>query len=391
MKSRGLLLLFTSCILVTLGNAQTRCAYNISSAITTATNISVINFVGHNAPPSAIDAAISIWAYGCGGYASLFPELTQSNAPVNNYRTMNVDVTFHSGRSTLASGRCGETQVQISNGHVSGATIDMWEQQADGTDCTASYGDLVAHEIGHAFGLGDVDSISACDYTVMGAKLGSPSNDQCDQADQNWETSTETQRGPGPGNGGCGYSCQEGRGADSPIVINFENGGYRLTGTNAPVLFDIDATGHAFWIGWTAAGTSEAFLALDRDGDGAITSGAEMFGNATPLESGQRAANGFDALAEFDDNHDGVIDSRDTIWSSLLLWTDLNHDGVSQPSELRPLNGSSVLAISLAYHWTGRRDPSGNTFRYQSQVWIVNSAGHAAARPLYDIFFAPLQ
>lgn len=173
----------------------------------------------------------------------------------------------------------------------------------------------------------------------------------------------------------------------SPIVINFGSGGYRLTGADSPVTFDIAATGQAVRIDWTAAGADEAFLCLDRNHNGRIDDGAELFGTATPLQAGGRAPNGFVALAELDDNHDGRIDEHDAIWSQLLLWRDANHDGISQPDELTPVAGSALVAISLDYHWTGRKDTWGNVFRYESQV-IVQSAGtQPVPRPVYDVYF----
>src|ERR1043165_1278367 len=84
----------------------------------------------------------------------------------------------------------------------------------------------------------------------------------------------------------------------SPIVINFAGGGYQLTGADSPVVFDIAATGQPVRIGWTAAGADEAFLCLDRNHNGRIDNGAELFGSATPLKDGSRALNGFPALAE---------------------------------------------------------------------------------------------
>src|SRR4051812_19872847 len=116
----------------------------------------------------------------------------------------------------------------------------------------------------------------------------------------------------------------------SPILINFEKGDYRLTGSNAPVLFDMSGSGHPRPMGWTAAGADEAFLWLDRNNNGKVTSGAELFGNFTPLQNGQLARNGFEALRELDTNNDGVIDERDPIWSRLMLWRDLNHNGISE-------------------------------------------------------------
>jgi hypothetical protein len=202
--------------------------------------------------------------------------------------------------------------------------------------------------------------------------------------------------GGGPGNidfGGGGYNedipCFPGIDSwCSPIVINLENGDYRLTGKNAPVLFDIRGDGHPLLMGWTAAGADEAFLWLDRNHNGKVTSGAELFGNFTPLENGQMAKNGFEALAELDANHDGVIDDRDPIWSQLMLWRDLNHNGISEPNEIGPLSASDVTAIDLHYHWTGRHDSWGNTFRYESLVSIQNGPGHGVRKqPVYDVFF----
>jgi hypothetical protein len=182
--------------------------------------------------------------------------------------------------------------------------------------------------------------------------------------------------------------CPAYQNCNSPIIINLSNGPYQLSGRNQPVSFDIDANGTLDRIGWTAAGAPMAFLALDRNGNGTIDSGAELFGNHTPLRSGV-AANGFDALAQYDANGDGIIDGSDPIWPSLLLWTDLNHDGISQPSELALMSTSTVTAIGLDYHWTGRRDQSGNIFRYQSRVWIDSGGKHATPRPVYDVYFIP--
>ncbi len=177
----------------------------------------------------------------------------------------------------------------------------------------------------------------------------------------------------------------------SPIIINFENGDYRLTGRNAPVLFDMAGNGHPTMMGWTVAGADEAFLWLDRNHNGKVTSGAELFGNFTPLQNGQLARNGFEALRELDANSDGVIDKRDPIWPRLMLWRDFNHNGISEPNELAPLEGSGVTSIDLHDHWTGRHDSWGNKFKYESLVSMTNASGHGVHRqPVYDIFFVPL-
>jgi hypothetical protein len=90
------------------------------------------------------------------------------------------------------------------------------------------------------------------------------------------------------------------------------------------------------------------WIALDLDGDGAITTGAELFGSSTVLASGALAPNGFAALAALDANGDGILDARDPMFSRLVLWSDRNGDHRSTPDELRPL-ASVVTAISLTF------------------------------------------
>jgi hypothetical protein len=97
------------------------------------------------------------------------------------------------------------------------------------------------------------------------------------------------------------------------------------------------------------------WIALDLDGDGAITSGAELFGSSTMLATGARALDGFEALAALDANGDGVLDARDPMFRRLVLWSDRNGDHRSSPDELRPLD-RVVTSISLDF----TRDPRCN-------------------------------
>jgi hypothetical protein len=85
-----------------------------------------------------------------------------------------------------------------------------------------------------------------------------------------------------------------------------------------------------------------------------------------------------------------VIDQHDAIWSQLVLWRDVNHNGISEKNELIPISQSTVVAIGLNYHWAARRDQYGNIFRYKSLVWL-NREGVPTPRPIYDIFFVPVQ
>lgn len=208
--------------------------------------------------------------------------------------------------------------------------------------------------------------------------------DECHVADEDFFTPAEDY-GSGPPNGGDGGpdgACPGGPGTcTSPIVISLE-GGYELTGLDDFVVFDIKADGRPVRLGWTAAGAREGFLALDRNGNGRIDDGSELFGNYTPLPNGQRAPNGFVALAALDDNFDGVIDASDGIWHSLVLWIDANHDGISDAGELFDLDSVGITSLRFNAHWTGRRDHHGNMYRYQAHY-----TRGKATKPFYDIYF----
>ncbi len=113
-----------------------------------------------------------------------------------------------------------------------------------------------------------------------------------------------------------------------------------------PVLFDISATGVKQSVGWLAP--SDGFLALDRNGNNRIDSGAELFGDATPLSTGGVAEDGFAAVADLDSNHDQIIDSQDALWASLRVWRDLNTNGVSETGELSTLDAAGIASINVA-------------------------------------------
>ncbi len=172
----------------------------------------------------------------------------------------------------------------------------------------------------------------------------------------------------------CDDDCQ------SPIVLSL-HGAYRMTSPSEGVRFDIDADGAAEEIAWTEQHSNVGFLALDRNGNGKIDSGAELFGNSTTLTTGALAMNGFEALADLDSNHDGRIDADDPSWRQLLLWIDADHDGSSTAAELVSIPASAVRAVSTEYRRSGKKDRFGNEFRYKSEFQLGD-----AWRPCYDVF-----
>jgi len=190
-------------------------------------------------------------------------------------------------------------------------------------------------------------------------------------------------------NGGV-YCSGFGGNCWTPILVDVNGDGFVLTNAEQGVNFD-DGNGTVLRTAWTVASDDDAWLVLDRDGNGAIDNGTELFGNAAPqppVAPGQ-LKNGFRALQQFDvpangGNGDELLDQQDRIFAALRLWQDFNHDGISEPSELHSLPDLRLRSISLTYRESKRRDGNGNTFRYRAKV--VDTNGTQLGRWVYDVF-----
>lgn len=177
-----------------------------------------------------------------------------------------------------------------------------------------------------------------------------------------------------------------------PILLDFGRIGFDLTSGDDGVAFDLDADGRPHLIAWTARGSLDAFLVLDRNGNGVVDDGSELFGNATTLLDGTRARNGYEVLAEFDQeigggNANGFIEREDSIYEDLRLWTDANHDGHSQPNELTSLADRAVVALRTRAVHSPVADRHGNRFALVSFAYVKGPRG---IRPLLtsDVIFA---
>jgi hypothetical protein len=198
-----------------------------------------------------------------------------------------------------------------------------------------------------------------------------------------------------------GDSCS---GPSSPIIIPLlaeKNGNkpdeYQLTSRGSGVIFDLNNDGTAEQTAWTAPGSRLAFLAIDRDGDGAITNGSELFGNYTL--PGVR--DGFAALDHIEpqapDAPRSHIDEGDSLYAKLLLWEDRNHNGISEKNELSKFS-ERYTRIGTGYGGpTKERDKFGNLFLYQGWVEVRTAPGSnrpvdgsehfERTRQVFDVFF----
>ena len=130
----------------------------------------------------------------------------------------------------------------------------------------------------------------------------------------------------------------------SPIALNIDqNGRIDTLGLVSGIQFDHNNTGFAQLTDWV--GPSDYLLALDRNSNGQIDNGNELFGNNTLLADGNKTAHGFQALAELDENKDGVVDANDAAFATLHLWQDANSNGITEEGELFTLEALNVASL----------------------------------------------
>ena len=168
-----------------------------------------------------------------------------------------------------------------------------------------------------------------------------------------------------------------------PLLLDIDNDGYSINDKENGVYFDLDNNGFAEKVNWT---TTDGFLALDLNGNNIIDNGSELFGDKMYLSNGNLARNGFEALAQYDTNNDGVIDENDEIFEHLLIWVDGNGNGKSDEGELKTLRELNITSINLNYSEQSIKTDSeatiGNyaSFNYNdgttgtiSQIWLESN------------------
>ncbi|MCL5770151.1 MAG: hypothetical protein M1588_02390, partial [Planctomycetes bacterium] len=168
----------------------------------------------------------------------------------------------------------------------------------------------------------------------------------------------------------------------SPVALDLDGDGIiRTVGLTSGVNFDHAADGFAERTGWVAPG--DGLLVWDRDVNGAIDSGRELFGSETVLPNGLKAVNGFEALRALDANGDGVIDANDPVYAQLRVWVDGNTDGRNAEGELLTLEEAGVRSINVAYSDSSFVDAQGNAHRQVGSYTTTDGQTRAAT----DVWF----
>lgn len=140
-----------------------------------------------------------------------------------------------------------------------------------------------------------------------------------------------------------------------PLVLDLDGDGLEITPLSRGVQFDGNGDTIRTNTSWVQA--DDGLLVLDRNGNGVIDSGRELFGDETLLADGTKAAHGFAALAELDVGGaanatggagDGVFDAKDAQYTNVRVWRDLNQDGISQAGEMQTLQEAGIASVKLS-------------------------------------------
>lgn len=343
----------------------------------------------------AASTAAGYWKSACGSYGqSMGTSIPTTSRPFSGSYGV-VTINYVAGYNTANPTYCADFS-GTPGGFSTTINVYQYANSPSGAQFTCGaaaggYGQIIAHELGHYYGLNNSD----CATSVM-SNVNNQAHyvqgEECQLANQTDHVNVEIN--PSYCNEPCAQSCSQLGNCpafqESPIVLNVKGGEIRLTGPE--VFFDIQNTGVPQLMGWTEADHETAFLVLDRNGNGTIDNGSELFGNKTILPDGSGADNGFLALGWYDrpengGNSDGIIDRRDAVYGRLRLWFDDNHDGVSQPSELRTLAEMGIELISLNYKLSRKTDLFGNNLLYRASARITRPNGASREIVVYDVYF----
>lgn len=127
-----------------------------------------------------------------------------------------------------------------------------------------------------------------------------------------------------------------------PVALDLDGDGIETVGKADGVAFDVDDSGYLKQTGWLKS--DDAFLMLDRDYNGQVDSGKELFSNGTVALSRR----GLAGMAWVDANYDGRLTAADPVWNELKVWRDADADGVQDDGETQGLSAMGVTELNYA-------------------------------------------
>jgi Ca2+-binding RTX toxin-like protein len=167
----------------------------------------------------------------------------------------------------------------------------------------------------------------------------------------------------------------------SPLVLDLDGNGIDTVGSADGAYFDFDGDGMATRTGWV--GSNDGLLVMDRNGNGRVDNGSELFGNNVLDSNGDYMANGFEAVAQQDSNGDGHLSADDQNWSKLQVWRDANGDGYTDAGELWSLAAANVADIGLDYRYYDGIYDNLNLHLQHGQYTL----GTGGVREITDVWF----
>ncbi|MDX1692812.1 MAG: hypothetical protein R3208_03545, partial [Ketobacteraceae bacterium] len=148
-----------------------------------------------------------------------------------------------------------------------------------------------------------------------------------------------------------------------PLALDLDGDGIETIGADGSVLFDHQNDDVKNATGWIDSG--DGLLVMDRNGNGTIDDGTELFGDNTIKSDGSTATDGYDALSDLDSNNDGQVDASDAQFADLRVWQDANSDGISQADELHTLEELGIQSISTGSTESNINTGDGNVIAQQ--------------------------
>ena len=161
----------------------------------------------------------------------------------------------------------------------------------------------------------------------------------------------------------------------TPIVIDLDGNGIQtISRADATAGFDLFGNGAAVKSGWISAG--DAFLAVDKNGNGRIDGIGELFG-------GTAKGAGFASLAGYDSNGDGLASDADTAFGQLMVWRDANGNHATDAGELVTLTQAGIASLAVGYIELPFLDRQGNLHLERSAATLSDGS----SVDMTDVYF----